>query len=96
MQTINFLQLSTQTLLDSRPVNSNLLTRCTRVKYEFHTTDGAPEQFGLQRFDTVPFCCVINKCQARTSDKLERCVHSVVLLCSIYRNLFRTKSILGR
>ena len=30
------------------------------------------------------------------SDILEKCVHSVVLLCSICRNLYRTKSIRGR
>ena len=35
--------------------------------------------------------CVINKYQTRTSDKLEKCVHSVVLLCSMCRNLYRTK-----
>ena len=34
-------------------------------------------------YDTTPFCYVINKCQTRASDKLEKCVHSVVLLCSI-------------
>ena len=60
------------------------------MKYGFQITDGAPEQFVLQRFDTAPFCCVINKCQARTSDKFEKCVHIVVLLCLICRNLYRT------
>ena len=30
----------------------------------------------------APFCYVIKKCQMHTSDKLEKCVHSVVLLCS--------------
>ena len=38
-------------------------------------------------------CCVINKCQTRTSDKLGKCVHSVVLLCSICRNLYWTHGI---
>ena len=32
----------------------------------------------------------------RTNDKLEKCVHSVVLLCSICRNFYRTKSICGQ
>ena len=27
----------------------------------------------------MPFCCVIDKCQTRTSDKLETCVYGVVL-----------------
>ena len=67
-----------------------------KYESEFQTTDGASEQFVLQRFDTAPFCCVINKCRTRTSDKLETCVHSVVFLCSICRNLYRTKSIRGR
>ena len=48
----------------------------------FQTTDGAPEQFVLQKFDIASFCCVINKCQTRTSDKFKKCVHIVVLLCS--------------
>ena len=65
------------------------------MKCGFQTTDGAPEQFVLQRFDTAPFCCVINKCQTRTRDKLEKRVHSVVLLRSIRRNLYRTKNIRG-
>ena len=55
------------------------------MKCGFQTTDGAPDQFVLLRFDTVSFCCVINKCQTRTNDNLEKCVHSVVLLCSIRR-----------
>ena len=37
----------------------------------------------LWRFDTAPLCCVINKCQLRTNDKLEKCVHGVGLLYSI-------------
>ena len=36
---------------------------------------------------------IINTCQTRTSDKLEKFLHSVVLLYSICRNLYRTKSI---
>ena len=39
------------------------------------------------------FCCVINKCQTRRSDKLEKCVRGVVLLYLMCRNLYRTKSI---
>ena len=35
-----------------------------------------------ERFDTAPFCCVIDRCQTRTSHNLEKCVRSVVLLCS--------------
>ena len=66
------------------------------MKCGFHTIDCAPEQFVLRRFDTAPFCCIIDKRQTRTSDKLERCVYSVVLLGSICRNLYRTKSIRGR
>ena len=54
-------------------------TRCTIWHYGFQTTDGAPEQFVLWRFGTVPFCCVIDKCQTHTSDKLEKCVRSVVV-----------------
>ena len=69
------------------------ITKCTSIKCGFLTTNGALEQFVLKRFDAAPFCCVINKCQTRTTDKLEKCVHSVVLLCSICRNLYRTKSI---
>ena len=69
----------------------NLFTRCTSMKCGFQTTNGASEQVVLQKFDTVPFYCVINKCQMRTSDKLEKCVRSVRLLCSICRNLYRTK-----
>ena len=64
-------------------------TRCKSMKCGFQTTDGAPEQFVLERFHTAPFCCVI------ASDKLEKCVHSVVLLSSICGNLCRTKSIRG-
>ena len=48
-------------------------TRCTSTKCGFQTTDGAPEHFVLQRFDTASFCCVINKCQTYMSDKLEKC-----------------------
>ena len=36
---------------------------------------------------------VINKRQTRTSDKLEKCVQSVVLLCSKCRNVYRTRGI---
>ena len=36
------------------------------------------------------------KCQTRTNDNLEKCVHSVVLLCSICQNLYRTMSIRGQ
>ena len=54
------------------------LTRCISMKCEFQTTDGAPEQFVLLRFDIAPFYYVINKCQMRINDKLEKCVHSVV------------------
>ena len=50
----------------------------------FQTTDGTPKQFVLQRFDTAPFCCVINKCHTRTGDKLEKCVHGVVFDMSKY------------
>ena len=71
---------------------NKLYTRCTSVKCEFLTTDGASEQFVLLRFDAVSFCCAIDKCQTRTSDKLERCVHSVVL-CSICQKLYQIKSI---
>ena len=35
---------------------------------------------------------VINKCQTRTSYKLEKYMYSVVLLCSMYGNLYRTKT----
>ena len=35
----------------------------------FQTTEGAPDQFVLQRFD---------KCETSTSDKLEKCVRIVV------------------
>ena len=35
---------------------------------------------------------VIKKCQKSTNDKLDKCMHSVVL-CSICRNLYRTESI---
>ena len=66
------------------------------MKCGFQTTDGAPEQFVLQRFGTAPFRCVIDKYHTRTSDKLKKCVQSVVLLCSICRNLYRVKSIRGR
>ena len=52
--------------------------RCTSMKRGFQIIDGAPEQFVLKRFDTASFCWVINKCQISTSDKLEKCVHSVV------------------
>ena len=51
------------------------------MKCGFQTTDGAPEQFVLYRFDTIPFYYTINKFQMHTSDKLEKCVHSVVLSC---------------
>ena len=57
------------------------------MKCRFQTTDGAPEQFALKRFHTAPFCWVIFKYQTPTSDKLEKCVHNVVLLCSMCRNL---------
>ena len=60
------------------------------MKCGFHTKDGALEQFVLLKFDTAPFCCVI------TSVKLEECVHSVVLLCSMCRNFYWIKIIRGR
>ena len=41
---------------------------------------------------TLRHFIVINKCQTRTSDKLEKHVHSVVLLCSICRNLYKEHS----
>ena len=66
-----------------------LATKCINMKCRYQKTNGTPEQF-------VPFCCAINMCQMRTNDKLEKCVHSVVLLCSMYRNLYRMKSIHGR
>ena len=44
---------------------------------------------------TLLLCFVINKCQTRTSDKLEKCVHSVVSLRSMCRYLYRTKNIHG-
>ena len=34
------------------------LVQVTSIKCGFQTTDGAPEQFVLRRFDTAPFCCV--------------------------------------
>ena len=64
------------------------------MKRGFQTTDGAPEQFVLYRFDTAPFCCVIDNCETCTSNKLEKCVHSIGL-CSTCRNLYWTKSIRG-
>ena len=54
------------------------------------------QQMVHQSGDTVPFCCLINKCQTCTNDKFEKRVHSVVLLCSIWRYLYRTKSISWR
>ena len=66
------------------------------MKCEYQTTDGIPEQFVLHRIDTVSLCCVIDKCQTPTSDKLGTCVHGGVLLCSICRNLYFTKSIRGQ
>ena len=53
-------------------------TRCTCMKCGDQTTDGAPKQFVLKRFDAVPFLCFINKCRTRTNDKLEKCVRTVV------------------
>ena len=43
------------------------------MKCRFQATDGAPEQFVLQRLDTARFCCVTNKCLTRTGDKFEKC-----------------------
>ena len=60
-----------------------MLIVCTTCTIQFQTTDGAPEKFVLQRFDTAPLYCVINKCETRASDKLEKCVYSVVLWCSV-------------
>ena len=40
-----------------------------------------------KRFDTVPFCCVINKCQTRTSDKLKS-VCIVLCCCVQYVEIF--------
>ena len=73
-----------------------LSTRYTCMKCGFQSTVGAPEQFMLQRYDAATFCCVVSKCQTRTNDKLEKCVHSVAVLCSICRNLYRTNSIHGQ
>ena len=53
------------------------------MKCGFQTTDGTPEQFVLSRFNTALICCVINNCQTRRSDKLEKCVHSVVVVFSV-------------
>ena len=61
------------------------------MKCRFQTTDGATAQFVLQRFDIAPFCC-----QTRRSDKLEKCVRSVALLCSVCRNLYLKKSFRGQ
>ena len=38
-------------------VDKLFFTRCTSMNCKFRTTDGAPEEFVLQRFDTAPFCC---------------------------------------
>ena len=56
------------------------------MKWGFQTTDGVPEQFVLWRFDTASFCCVINKCQMLTSDKLEKCAQSC---CVVVFNTFK-------
>ena len=59
-------------------------------KYEMRISDN--RWCTRERFDTAPFCCVVDECQTSTRDKLE---HGVVLLCSMRRNLYRTKSIRG-
>ena len=37
---------------------------------------------------TLRHIVVINYCQARTSDKLEKCVHGVVLCCVQYAEIY--------
>ena len=43
-------------------------------KYEMRISDnrGCTRAVCVTRFDTAPFRCVINMCQTRTSDKLEK------------------------
>ncbi|KFM61121.1 hypothetical protein X975_02379, partial [Stegodyphus mimosarum] len=36
--------------------------------------------FQFRFFSNIKFCFVINKCQTCTSDKLEKCVHTVVIM----------------
>ena len=62
-------------------------TKCISVRCGFQTTDGAPEQFVLQKFDAMLFCFVIDKCQTHTSDKLKKCVRTVVL-CVQYVKIY--------
>ena len=88
---INVLHKHVQYFIARNNSTSVDYTRSTIIKCGFQTTDGAPEQFVL-----CTIFCVSNKCQMRTSDKLEKCVYSVVLLCSICRNLYRTESIRGQ
>ena len=56
----------------------SLCTWCTSTNCGFRTTDGAPEQFVLWRFNTAPFFGAFDKCRTCTSDKLEKCMLSVV------------------
>ena len=63
------------------------------MKWGFQTTDGAQSCLCYKDLTLRHF--VVSPSVRRARDKSEMCAHSVVLLCSIYRNLYRTESIRG-